>query len=243
MTPRLARAMVASLVSSTLTYGTYARPAHEQPQPAPPPAPAPAAPAPPQPEAPAWEKEQGPVQQAEPYPAQPAQPYPQGYPPPGYPPPPPYGHAPVPGYGVMAPASSNAPNRYRYENKPRYALVGAGAGVFGGAYLIGVVFAAAYEFRNKSSWLAAPIIGPWVHLQQRDWSDCEDDSDFGFACTDEELADILIGVFVTFEGVAQLGGIAMFIAGFAAPKQVAVPVAVRPLVSPSAKGLELSVSF
>jgi hypothetical protein len=150
--------------------------------------------------------------------APPAGAYPPGaYGPPGAYVAPPGAYGPPPGY--YAPGAYAAPRviedweegqpippGYRPKTKIRTGLVAAGAGVLGGFWLVtamtSVVVADATS--NRSVALGAiPIAGPFALLPQSG----------GFATVDFLLV---------LDGVAQVAGAAMLVAGIAAPKTVLV---------------------
>ncbi len=193
---------------------------------------------------------QGPVQvipatpqQAAPpsYPA-PAYPqYPQGYqaPPPGmYP-----GYAPTP-YPQLAPAPYLIPRErtpIRFESRPRYGLIVAGAVTFGSSYLMtaGITgYINAIDCGNGSHcsgtyWpLYVPVVGPFLYL----------------GMGDKDIRTFASPVFV-LSGLAQLGGLAMLIAGAVARKKVPVyaedsgRLSVAPYLSPTNAGIQAMGRF
>jgi len=154
--------------------------------------------------------------------------YPQGgYPPPGYPPPqggypppqggyppPGYGYPPPPGYGYDTPPGAPLarslpynegdpiPPGYEITTRPRRGLIIGGAVTFGTTWLLSVLVASAADSLDgtNSLWpLYIPVVGPFVTI----------------GTTDSEGPATL---FLVLDGVAQAGGLAMFIAGFAAPE-------------------------
>ena len=150
----------------------------------------------------------------------PQQPPPPAYPPPGYGPPPGYYPPPPPGYyppGYYPEPPSEIdyeegqpiPPGYRPEEKIRKGLVIAGACVFGGVYLVNVIMVAtmapeAVERGEGPEWLYVPLVGPFIAI----------------AAIEDMNAGI--GALLAIDGLAQVGGLAMFIAGLAAKKKVLV---------------------
>jgi hypothetical protein len=139
---------------------------------------------------------------------------------PGYPPPPGYG-APPPGYGAPPPGyyaqpqpqQAMAPRELEWEpgepitpgyhpsTKIRTGLVVGGACTFGALWIVNV-FVASVAVEAHSSGLQplfAPIVGPFIAIGTTH-------------------GDALGGFWLAFDGVVQAGGVAMLIAGIAAPK-------------------------
>jgi len=152
-----------------------------------------------------------------PAPAQPPPAYgppPGAYPPPGYYPPPPPGYYP-PGYYPEPPSEIDyeegqpIPPGYRPEEKIRKGLVIAGACVFGGVYLVTVIMVSttasdAVDRGEGPEWLYVPLAGPFIAIAAIDGMNTG------------------VGALLALDGVAQVGGLAMFIAGLAAKKKVLV---------------------
>jgi len=129
-----------------------------------------------------------------------------GYPPPGYPP---------PGYGYVPPSPTlpyeegdPIPPGYRLDSRPRRGLVVGGismlASAWGLSLIIGLsvdTLAAAFGDNKSVAWpLYIPVVGPFV----------------GIGVFDSKAA----GTFVlAVDGLVQAGGLAMIIAGFAAPEK------------------------
>jgi hypothetical protein len=154
---------------------------------------------------------------------------PPGYPPPGQPPPgqPPPGYYPPPGYGPPpqygAPADprprfidsdegQEIPKGYHLRTKARRGLIGGGAGMLGGMYLISVIVGAvgnaghvrtvfgSGDGRDPWTPMYIPVIGPFVTMAT--------------ASTDLDSGGT---AFLGFDGVVQLGGAAMIVLGIALP--------------------------
>jgi hypothetical protein len=146
----------------------------------------------------------------------PAQPLPWG----GYAPPPatsPQEYAPPPGYALPpsyygGPTVINdwddqkpTPAGYHVRTKYRTGLIVAGAVTFGGLYVLtGITSAVLGAFNGDSSALGlVPIVGP-------------------FALVASNGGDAGLDFLLVLDGVAQVAGVAMFIAGFAAPTKTLV---------------------
>jgi hypothetical protein len=140
------------------------------------------------------------------------------------------------------------PPGYHETTRIRKGLVAAGASIFGGMYLFTILGASLADASCNSGLggggscataLFAPIVGPFIQMGQ-----CSG------TCA---LGDFWLG----FDGVVQAAGVAMFIAGLAAPTTVLVrndlgyeaPKAPKlaltpvPLVSPTMQGMGLIGRF
>lgn len=215
----------------------------------PPPAPPPVVPKP-RPAAP-------PAASAPPPGSPPPQGYPQGYPPPqgypqGYPPPQgypqgysPYPYYPYPYYPYPYPYPSSTaapkprprempydpgkpiPEGYHLETRANRKLIGAGAGVLGGAWIFSVVLASVIIDQNSGNDLGygplfAPVLGPFIALgtSTLDWDQ-----------------DGYVGAFLVLDGLAQVGGAAMLIAGLVRDVKLLVRDPDKPAATPAATGL------
>jgi hypothetical protein len=165
------------------------------------------------------------------YQGYPQQPYPQAYPqpyPPGYPPPGAYPPGYYQGYPYMQPRGP-----VRYEMRPRTGLIIAGSIMLGAAYLTtagvtGYVNAVACNGTSSCSgvyWpLYVPLVGPFIYFGVGDRS-----------------ASLYAGPALVLSGLAQIGGLAMIIAGAVARHRVPVyadgtRVSVSPYVLPTGGG-------
>lgn len=130
------------------------------------------------------------------------------------------------------------PPGYHPSTRIRGGLVGGGLGLFGGTYAISLIVAAVGQdscsysgCTNSAAPLFIPVVGPFVTMGN----------------TDSATAD----VFLVLDGLAQAGGLAMFIYGLAVPKTVLVRndlgmfknVTAAPLVGRGVTGLSLSAQF
>jgi len=151
------------------------------------------------------------------YPYPPAQGQaPAGYPPPGY-------------YGYGAPQQrppkelhyeegQPIPAGYYLDEGPITGLVIAGPIVFGVPYLLGLTIASSTGYPNQSTWLVAPVIGPWVTLGSRD-NDCPPPDEYGWTDPNCENENNLVNSWLVLDGIMQAGGAAMFIAGLAVTRK------------------------
>jgi len=133
-------------------------------------------------------------------------------------PPPSYGYAPAPEQPAEMPylEGQPIPPGYHQDTKARTGLIAAGAAVFGGLWLVSAGVGLAYQelqddlasavekkSKDKEWPLVIPLAGPFITI--------------GTAHAQQEASFLLV-----VDGLGQCAGVAMFIAGFAAPKQVLV---------------------
>ena len=125
-----------------------------------------------------------------------------------------------PGYAPRKIPSDGAgpPPGYTLGSEPRAGLWVTGVGLFGGAYLISVLAGgtAVSEGDNDAAPMFIPVIGPWVTVRTTD--------------ADAGLRSALV-----IDGITQLAGVALFISGMAAQRDVFVraDVAKHEAVKPS----------
>jgi|SRR5579871_5746670 len=146
-------------------------------------------------------------------------------PPPGYPP---YYYYPPPPPGWVPPRQP-----IRYEERPRYGLLIAGAAVLGGTYLLSVTFTAMADscgFSNcNNDWpMYIPLLGPFLEIGRL------------------SSGDSGLSVLLVMDGLAQVGGLVMMIAGGLTHHKVAVyadRVNVLPWATATGGGLLVSSRF
>ena len=130
---------------------------------------------------------------------------------------------------------------YRREERMSAGLLGAGLGVFVGTYAMSAIPAAANGANANNPWtpMMIPIVGPFMMAGTAfSWASSDN---YGFF-------DDLVGVFLVIDGLAQLGGVALAVAGAASTKTVFVrqqraQVRVTPMVGRRSTGLSLSLAF
>lgn len=151
-------------------------------------------------------------------------------------PPPPEGYPPAPEGYQYVPANSVAaqqghlvplepphasvhgiPKGYHFEEEPRRGLIIAGIILSGVPYTLGGLVAAGAGFKNASGLLMVPYVGPWMTLGLRNYS-CNDtssdsDTDNSWGC----LADAMVVMALTVDGLLQAGGGAMILGGSLSP--------------------------
>ena len=154
-----------------------------------------------------------------------------GYPPPGgY-----YQPAPPPPYGpkkMKYEEGDPVPPGYRVEERARTGLVVGGACLFGVTYLLtALVGSIASDVGDKDAkWLLLPVVGPFI-----------------YSTTVDGTGSATGKTFLYIDGLAQAGGVTMFIIGLAGQKMlirndVASKVHVMPMIGKT-NGLSLIASF
>jgi hypothetical protein len=251
--PLLARSALALLVAATSLAAASVATAQT-----PPPGPAPGAAAPPQPGQPGQpgypQPPYGypPYQPGQPSPYPPGQPYPYPYPPgqpypypPGqaypYPPPYPYSYPPAAPPPAAPPPEQTwqegdpTPAGFHVEERPRKGLVTAGILVTAIPYGIGVMGAAAADFKNSSLWLLAPWLGPWMTLGRRDYA-CGDKSDDSARDGAKCLGEVFLVMGLIADGVVQTAGGVLLLTGYLTAKPTLVRDAATLRVAPMPVG-------
>jgi hypothetical protein len=123
---------------------------------------------------------------------------------------------------------SDVPPGFHEERYVRKGFVIPGAALTGGLYLLGLALMAKQttDGGNPAGYLAIPIIGPWIALQQLDGYDeaaCErQNTDSGKVCPSKEGAKSGYALL----GVGQLAGIGLIVVGIVAKRTEIVPNAV-----------------
>ncbi len=161
-------------------------------------------------------------------------------PPPVYTPPPPVGGYTTPNYAPAPPPpygpkkmnyneGDPVPPGYRVEERPRTGLVVGGAVLFGVTYLItALIGSVASDLNDKDGkWLLLPVAGPFVYSTTVDSATAK--------------------TWLYIDGLAQAGGVTMFILGLAGRKMlirndVASKVQIMPMIGKT-NGLSLIASF
>ncbi|HEY1957801.1 MAG TPA: hypothetical protein VGH28_19405 [Polyangiaceae bacterium] len=119
---------------------------------------------------------------------------------------------------------------------PRTGLVAGGASLFATTYLASVFGAVGADPGSPYEALYAPIVGPF-YVAGHTFATTSS-SDFAGG-----LLEDTVGVLFLIDGLAQLGGAAMMIAGFALPRKIEPAVRVSPLVGRGMTGLGLTGAF
>jgi hypothetical protein len=134
-----------------------------------------------------------------PYPAQPQYQAPPWTPPPRY------------------EGADRVPPGYHIEDEPRHGLVVAGWTLLLVPYALGAVTALGTKGDNQSSWLYAPVIGPWFVLAGRSYAGCDQSSadvGSGLGC----VADVFAVMGLIVDGVLQAAGVTLLALGYLNPR-------------------------
>jgi hypothetical protein len=105
------------------------------------------------------------------------------------------------------------PAGYVVDTRTRKGLWIPGVIMVGAPWALGLTIASAANFENASSWLAVPVIGPWIMLAARDKS-C--DSELGGDC--DSASDAAVRTYLVLDGLLQGTGAVMTFVGFTATK-------------------------
>jgi len=124
--------------------------------------------------------------------------------------------------------------------------------IIGGAVTLGVLWAISFsvassnDFSGANGWLAVPVIGPFGWLATRDKPKCDDTEYYYDSCNRDESSNRTL---VAFDGIGQLAGSAMLIAGLAITRKRLVlvdpqaAISVAPYSSSRGSGLQLVGRF
>lgn len=130
---------------------------------------------------------------------------------------------------------------YERETRMKVGMLAAGVGVFGGTYLMSAIGGAMSSGARDNPWapMMIPVAGPFITAGNM-FSMGSHDA-YGFI-------DDFVGVFLVIDGLAQISGLALAVAGASSTKNVFVrePRArlhVAPMVGKQSTGLSLSLAF
>lgn len=112
------------------------------------------------------------------------------------------------------------PPGYEVVKRPATGLLAGGLVGFGIAYAGGVAFAAANGFKNGSGWLAAPVVGPWGAIGARNYETCRTRTVAeAKACVRNAVKEVQVITFFAVDGVGQLAGALVTLAGALSSKE------------------------
>jgi hypothetical protein len=137
------------------------------------------------------------------------------------------------------------PAGYHVEERPRSGLVTAGLVMVLVPYAIGAFAGIAAKFGNESTWLVAPVVGPWLTMGQRHYYSCDKGSNASdsLGCA----ADVLVVTGLIISGVVQAAGGTLLLIGVLNPKPTLVrddsALRVRPMTIGSGYGVGLESAF
>lgn len=149
------------------------------------------------------------------------------------------------GYGWRPPMlpyldGQPVPRGYHVETRGGGLLMAAGGILWGSSYLGGLYAASNAGFENGTSWLVAPLVGPWVAIAQREIP-C-DSQNINVDCVDEAESEIVSYALLTGAGIFQMLGASLFLTGVSQRQDWLVRddltnVALVPLRFPQGAGL------
>lgn len=127
------------------------------------------------------------------------------------------------------------------EYHPRGLIIG-GAITLGSLYLISLSVAPTDDYKNGNGWLAVPVIGPFGWLATRKDRTCGYGS-YTYTCSDDSSNRTL----AMLDGLGQVAGATMLIAGLAITRKhlvlVDTDVVVAPYATSTSSGLQLLGRF
>ena len=167
---------------------------------------------------------------------------------------PPYQQPQYPQYQQMPPPYTSPRSRWRdgdpvppgyhVEEKPRSGLVTGGLIMVLVPYSIGAFAAISAKFGNESTWLLAPVVGPWLTMGARNYFSCPRS---GGGDTLGCAADVFVVMGLVVSGVVQAAGATLLLVGVLNPKPTLVhddtSLRVRPMTIGSGYGLGLQAGF
>lgn len=108
------------------------------------------------------------------------------------------------------------PEGYVFQSHRNHGLMIGGGLTWAAAYGAGLIYAAGKNFDNGTSWLAAPVIGPWGAISGRDFS-CESSQNVTQkeidSCVDGALGEVTSITFLAMMGMVQAVGVTLFFVG------------------------------
>ena len=134
------------------------------------------------------------------------------------------------------------PQGYAIDEYHPRGLIIAGAVTLGSLYLISLSVAPTDDYKNGNGWLAVPVIGPFGWLATRKEQMCGYGS-YTYTCSDESSNRTL----AMLDGLGQVAGATMLIAGLAITRKQLVlmdnNVVVAPYATSTGSGLRLMGRF
>jgi len=108
------------------------------------------------------------------------------------------------------------PEGYVLQSRRNYGLMIGGGLTWTAAYGTGLVYAMGKSFDNGTGWLAAPLIGPWGAIANRDFR-CESSQNVTQkeidSCVDGALNEVTSITFLAMMGMVQAVGVTLFFVG------------------------------
>lgn len=131
------------------------------------------------------------------------------------------------------------------EYHPRGLIIG-GSVTLGVLWLLSISVASSNDYSGADGWLALPVIGPFAWLATKKKHSCDSSTSY---CFDNDVDDSSSRTLVTFDGLGQVAGAAMLIAGLAITRKnlvlvnPAATISVAPFATSKASGLALVGQF
>jgi hypothetical protein len=124
------------------------------------------------------------------------------------------------------------PPGYKVVTRRATGVITGGAVGFVASYATAVIFGAARSFDNAAGWLAAPVIGPWLAIAERDFGTCKTASvQEARACVNRAVHEVQYITFVAVDGVFQMATGFLLLAGFMSSKDELIRQDLLPQVS------------
>jgi hypothetical protein len=124
------------------------------------------------------------------------------------------------------------PPGYKVVTRPASGVITGGAVGLGASYGIAVIFGAAHGFDNGGGWLAAPLVGPWLAIAERQYASCSATVvSQARRCVDRAVKEVQYITFVTVDGIFQLASGFLLLAGFLSSKEELIRTDLLPQVS------------
>jgi hypothetical protein len=135
------------------------------------------------------------------------------------------------------------PQGYQIEVTRPTGLIVAGVITLGGAYAYAVGSAAAGGFEKGEGWLAIPVVGPWKALASRDevCAGLAEAEDFNQGktivnnCIDEVVKEGVRLTVIAFDGVMQIFGAGLLVAGLLSQEMHLVRNDLVPVTRPATR--------
>jgi hypothetical protein len=106
------------------------------------------------------------------------------------------------------------PPGYKVVTRPATGVITGGAVGLAASYATAVIFGAAQGFDNASGWLAAPIIGPWLAITERNYGQCKTANvQEARQCVTQAVHEVQYITFVAVDGVFQMATGFLLLAG------------------------------
>ncbi len=124
------------------------------------------------------------------------------------------------------------PPGYKVVTRPASGVITGGAAGLGASYGIALIFGAAHGFDNGGGWLAAPLVGPWLAIAERQYASCSATVvSQARRCVDRAVKEVQYITFVTVDGIFQLASGFLLLAGFLSSKEELIRADLLPKVS------------